>query len=139
MKRMPLSFEVGLLFVAVVISGCFGLVREPTDSESIALGLDGEIRSTIEPAYRSPDIVVHIDPKTGQIIRPPAGTQAPQSLETVKPPLPELYQELSPVPGGGVMIRLDERFQIPFTGTIDANGNLSLNHESSTAVTNEKK
>jgi len=138
MKRMPLSFEVGLLFLAVASSGCVGIVRDSTDSQPM-VGLNGEIGSAIEPGYRSPDIVVHIDPQTGQIITPPAGTQAPQSLETVKPPLPELYQELSPVPGGGVMIRLDERFQIPITGTIDANGNLSLNHESSIAVTNEKK
>ncbi|MGH7926924.1 MAG: hypothetical protein ACREQV_03930, partial [Candidatus Binatia bacterium] len=65
----------------------------------------------------------------GQITQPP----------TAKPPLPELRQTLSPVPGGGVMIDLDDRFHTPLTATIDAGGKVRFEHKPTAPGSGDKK
>jgi hypothetical protein len=45
-----------------------------------------------------------------------------------KEPAAEPHETLSPVPGGGVMIHLGERYFAPLTATIDADGKVRLEH-----------
>jgi hypothetical protein len=80
-------------------------------------------------------MVVHIDPLTGLIIVPPAKPlvdQFPQtSLGRAERSLPQLEQTLSSVPGGGVMIQLDDRFLTPLTARIDIDGTVHFEHKPS--------
>jgi hypothetical protein len=77
-------------------------------------------------------IIVHIEPKSGEFTTPspkaiPA--QKPQqSLERSGEAAAELQEILSPVPGGGVAVRLGERFSTPLSATIDADGKVRLEH-----------
>jgi hypothetical protein len=84
---------------------------------------------------------VHIDPQTGQIMVPPMAaptgqTQQPQINTLAMPPLRET---VSPVPGGGVMIHLDERFLTPLMATIDGDGKLRIGHDLPTADSSGQK
>ena len=75
--------------------------------------------------------VMPIDPKTGEIITPPAGVLPDPDAQpaVAKKPLAELRETLSPVPGGGVMINLDERFHTPLSATIDIDGKVKFQHK----------
>jgi hypothetical protein len=85
-----------------------------------------------EPGEKAPGIIVYIDPKSGEFTTPPSEAlpaQRPQqSLERAGQPAAEPHETLSPVPGGGVAVRLGERFSTPLTATIDADGKLRLEH-----------
>jgi hypothetical protein len=49
----------------------------------------------------------------------------------------ELKESQSPIPGGGVMIELDDRFRSPLTATIDADGKLRFEHKANVAEDNK--
>jgi hypothetical protein len=134
MKTISLQIKFGLTVLTVtVITGCFGHVSERANSDSGASKIERETGQRAEPTEKPPGIIVHIDPTTGEIITPPAGALpgpvVPSSVEPAKKPLPELRETLSPVPGGGVMIHLDERFNSPLIATIDADGNVRFQHK----------
>jgi hypothetical protein len=134
MKRTPLQLKLGLAVLAVTfITGCFGHVSERANSDALSSKLESETGQTAEPTEKPPGIIVHIDPKTGEIIIPPArglpGPVAQPSADAAKKSLAEPRETLSPVPGGGVMIDLDERFQTPLSVTIDADGKVRFQHK----------
>ena len=81
----------------------------------------------------APGMIIHIDPQTGAILEGPAPGSVPLQLT------PELQNSLSTsnqglvevpssVPGGGVIIDLQGRFQSPLVGTIDSSGKLKIQH-----------
>ena len=134
MKTTSLQIKFGLAALTVAfITGCFGHVSERVNSDSRASKLESETRQTVEPTEKLPGIIVHIEPKTGEIITPSAGVlpgpDAQPSVDAAKKPLPEPRETLSPVPGGGVMIHLDERFHTPLSATIDRDGKVKFQHK----------
>jgi hypothetical protein len=137
MQQTSIQIVLALLF-APLLSGCLGWIGRPVDSESLLLKSE-----TVQAAEASADgqaIVVHIDPQTGQITVPPMAastgqTQQPQINTLAMPPLRET---VSPVPGGGVMIHLDERFLTPLMATIDGDGKLRIGHDLPTADSSGK-
>jgi hypothetical protein len=134
MKTTSFQIKFGLAALTVTfITGCFGHVSERANSDSRASKLESATGQTAEPTEKPPGIIVHIDPKTGEIITPPAGVlpgpDAQPSVDAAKKPLPELRETLSPVPGGGVMIHLDERFHSPLSATIDTEGKVRFEHK----------
>jgi len=127
-----------LVLIAALVNGC----AAHTASQ---IGPEAQMShpEQVDPSEKSPAIIVHIDPQTGQIITPPATLspgQVPQSsLGAAEKTPPQLQQKLSPVPGGGVMIELDDRFQTPLTATIDADGKVRLEHKPAVSSPNEQK
>lgn len=134
MKKIFLRIELGLVALTVCFTtGCFGHVSESVNSQSLARQVESHGTPTGEATDTKQGIIVHIDPETGRFVAPPsAGPSAelPQPIDKgVKKPAAELREILSPVPGGGVMIRLDERFQTPLTATIDSDGKVRFEHK----------
>ncbi len=113
MKQIPFPIKLGpTVFLMILATGCFRYAGEAAHSDAGRSAADAGGRS--RTAQSDPGMIVHIDPATGRIISPPKEAlpgpvlQAP--VEGAKKPA-ELRQLPSPVPGGGVMIELDERFQ----------------------------
>jgi len=133
--RRLLGLEVLIMTLSV---GCVGNFGAQIHSEAVTTQVSSDIERASEPTERDEGIIVHIDPTTGEIITPPTGvlTQPPV---TARQPLPELTPTPSPVPGGGVMIHLDDRFQTPLTATIDADGKVRFEHKRTGSGSDEKK
>ena len=77
--------------------------------------------------------VVYVDPQTGAILREPApGTLrlqvTPQEQNALSSSHQGLVQEPAAVPGGGIKLDLQGRFQSPMVVTIDANGVAQVRH-----------
>jgi hypothetical protein len=78
-------------------------------------------------------MVIYIDPQTGAIRNTPTpGTVPVQLTPQLQNALSTSHQGLTespnPVPGGGVKVDLQGRFQSPLVATIDANGKLKVQH-----------
>jgi hypothetical protein len=76
---------------------------------------------------------VHIDPQTGVILQQPApGTVplqlTPQILNALSTSAQGLIEVPSAVPGGGVSINLQGRFQSAVFGTIGTDGKSTVRH-----------
>jgi hypothetical protein len=138
---------LGALLVALA-SGCVAHVSEPVDPKSNLTRSEADqlipvgTRET-EPGEKAPGIIVHIDPNSGEFTSQPAealpAQKGQQSVEKAREPALELHETLSPVPGGGVAIRLGESFFTPLTATIDAEGKLRLEHLPSPPDSRDKK
>jgi hypothetical protein len=128
------------LLIVTMASGCAGFTKGQVRPEPLINPATNN-NSQNESTEQAPAMVVYIDPKTGQIITPPPGALPGQGLqqEGVTRPLADLQQTLSPVPGGGVVIHLDERFMNPLTATIDAEGKLRIEHQSTIPSSDDKK
>jgi hypothetical protein len=122
---------LGTLLVALA-SGCVAHVSEPNLARSEADQRIPVGNRETEPGESAPGIIVHIDPRSGEFTSQPAealpAQKGQQSVEKAREPALELHETLSPVPGGGVAIRLGESFFTPLTATIDADGKLRLEH-----------
>ena len=78
-------------------------------------------------------MTIYIDPQTGAILKEPAPGAVPLQLtrelqEALSTSHQGLVEVPSPVPGGGVMVDLQGRFQSPLFVTIDADGKVKLQH-----------
>ena len=78
-------------------------------------------------------MVIHVDPKTGAILKEPAPGSVPiQLTPQLRNALSTSHQGLvetpSSVPGGGVRLDLQGRFQSPLFVTIDADGKVKIQH-----------
>jgi len=136
--------KLGLgVLMATFTNGCVAHTIGQVTSEPQMSHPQSTLGQHTEPPEKTPAIIVHIDPQTGRIIPPPPAPwpgHVPQSpLDTAKQPLPQLQQTLSPVPGGGVMIQLDERFHTPLTAAIDADGKVRFEHKPAVSGTNDKE
>lgn len=74
--------------------------------------------------------VVYIDPVTGEFRPPPPGAPglqlSPQLQNAVSTSSAGLVQVPSPVPGGGIMVRLNGRFQQTMHAEVDASGKFTM-------------
>jgi hypothetical protein len=87
---------------------------------------------------------VYIDPQTGAILSEPApGTVplqlTPQEQNSFSTSSQGLVQVPSSVPGGGVILDLQGRFQSPLIVTIDANGKTKMQHLGETPASHDEK
>jgi hypothetical protein len=154
MKQTRLWRDAGLLTLAVVFAGgCAANKLAPRAVEEPAIISQNEqpqldtsrASDPVKPAPMASEdaagIVVHIDPTTREFLpEPPAAAVAqPPAADAAKAPLPELYEVASPTPGGGVMIDLKGHFRTPLVATIDADGKVTLKHESGVPAGAEKK
>ncbi len=78
-------------------------------------------------------MTVYVDPQTGAFVPEPApGLEAvelsPQLRNALSTSHDGLIETASPLPGGGVRLDLQGRFQSPMVVTIDANGKLRMRH-----------
>ena len=74
-------------------------------------GVPGQGDGEAPGAIVSPGMVTHIDPETGQTIAAPGPGQADEPGGVANTSAEGLVEEPSPVPGGGVMVDLQGRFQ----------------------------
>lgn len=88
-------------------------------------------KSGVAANENAPGIVVHIDPITGEFRPgPPGGATLPQAAQAAKAAAPPFKEIPSPIPGGGVMIDVQGHFHTPLVATMDADGKVTLKHES---------
>jgi hypothetical protein len=100
----------------------------------VALVLRGNAATNLEvasskPAAGNAGYRVAVDPATGQFVEPEtvtAGEAGKTGLDALSRSDHGLVEEASPVPGGGVMVNLQGRFQNTFTATTDADGKLAI-------------
>src|SRR5262245_51747933 len=149
MQRSTLrnTATLGILLVSLA-SGCVAHISGPVNPEPNVLRseaiqqIPAGARET-EPSEKTPGIIVYIDPKSGEFTTPPPeampAQRSHQSLERAGEPASGLHETLSPVPGGGVAVRLDERFSTPLTATIDADGKVRLEHLPNLPDSRDKK
>lgn len=134
-------FRVCLL-LAFFVTGCVH-ATEPVFSDPQLNNVTGNSGQAPQQEAEDSAMVVHIDPKTGEIITPPASAlsgQGPrQPVDASKKPPAELRETLSPVPGGGVMIDLQGRFRSPLVATQGADGKVSVEHTPVAPDSSEKK
>ena len=76
-----------------------------------------------------------IDPETGEFVNSPE-QETPAASESIQPSALSISAETmeeasSPVPGGGVMIDLNGRFQSPVSATVEGNGETTIEHPAS--------
>jgi hypothetical protein len=116
-------------------AACFAVTAQPAFSEE---GAHGSGATALPPTVEKPALpagasgmTVYVDPQTGAILKEPAPGGVPLQLS------PQEQSALStsheglvevPVPGGGVKVDLQGRFQSPLIGTIDAHGKLQMEH-----------
>ncbi|MBI2715623.1 MAG: hypothetical protein HYX37_14410 [Rhizobiales bacterium] len=132
-----------LLTSLLGVAACFAVTAQPALSEDVTSGHEqtGSGTSGPQPPVEKPAAVsegasglrVHIDPKTGAILREPAPGAVPlqltpQEQNALSTSHEGLVQVPSPLPGGGVKLDLQGRFQSPLIGTIDANGKVKMQH-----------
>jgi hypothetical protein len=91
-----------------------------------------------------PGMTVHIDPKTGAILKEAAPGSVPLQLtpqlrNALSTSHQGLVEEPSTVPGGGVKLDLQGRFQNPVIVTTDADGKVKLQHLHPTPEPTDKK
>ena len=116
------GLRAGLL-AAVTVFG-LGLAATPVFSEDV------------EPAAAADGVggmTIHVDPKTGAILKESAPGSVPLQLSpqlrnALSTSHRGLVETLSAKPGGGVKIDLQGRFQSPLVVTIDADGEMKLQH-----------
>ncbi len=137
-RVLAVLFAVGacsLLGAAPVMSGeGQSCPAERTEAaSSTAAAQPPAQQSSPEIAAGGSGLTIYVDPRTGRILKQPApGTVPFQLTPELQNALSTSHQGLvevpSSVPGGGVRIDLQGRFQNPLFATIDADGNLKLHH-----------
>jgi hypothetical protein len=111
LHTLAASLLVGLGFLAMIVP--------PASSEDV-------------PPV-SAGMVIHVDPRTGDLLREPAPGSVPLQLgPELSNALSTAHQGLvevpSPAAGGGVTVDLQGRFQNPLIVTIDAAGRFKMHH-----------
>ena len=86
---------------------------------------------------------VYVDPQTGAIRQDPTPglvplQLSPQERNALSTSHRGLVEVPSLVPGGGVELDLQGRFQIPLIGTVDPDGKARMHHLGGTAEAVEK-
>ena len=128
------------------VAACLAVAAQPAFPEETPLVSSGQTQTGTgtyapQPPANKPAAVpqgaaglrVHIDPKTGAILREAApGTVplqlTPQEQNALSRSQQGLVEVPSSLPGGGVKVDLQGRFQSPLIVTIDANGKAKIQH-----------
>ena len=152
-KRVRHGLLMGLLVagigVAVAAQPAFPGESQPAPSD---LTQTRSGASAGQPPVETPDAIpggasgmmIYIDPQTGAILKEPApGTVPLQLTPELQNALSTSHQGLvetpSSVPGGGVKVDLQGRFQSPLVVTIDADGKVKMQHLDETPESGDKK
>jgi hypothetical protein len=125
---------VGACLLLGVQPAVSGEVTDPGPRYSAELGVPPT--SLDPPSARTPagatGMKIHIDPQTGQLTTEPAGPVplqlSPAEENAFSTSHQGLAESLSPVPGGGVIVNLQGRFQSPVFATVDASGKVTIQH-----------
>jgi hypothetical protein len=146
-----------LLMGLLALGTCFVAVPSPAlsgESQPVlsGQGQNGSGESIAPPPAETPAAVpgsapgmmIHVDPKTGAILKGPAPGSVPfQMSPELQNALSTSHQGLaevpSPAPGGGVKVDLQGRFRSPLVGTVDADGNVKIQHLHEMPQSDEKK
>jgi hypothetical protein len=126
---------VGACFVLGMQPAVAGEVTDPGANYAAELGVPPPT-SLGSPSARIPagatGMKIYIDPQTGQLTTEPAGAVplqlSPAEANALSTSHQGLVESLSPVPGGGVIVDLQGRFQNPIFATVDANGKVTIQH-----------
>ena len=135
----------GLLTGLLVAGTCLVLTARPASPGESQLAPDGTTQTgsggsvPLQPGDKpagprgAPDIMIHIDPKTGTLVREPVPGVRPLVLTPAERNAFDtsdqgLVEAPSSVPGGGVTLDLQGRFQSPLFATIDAEGRVKVEH-----------
>jgi hypothetical protein len=142
-KHLDLWRSVGLSIAVVLATGCAVNMRAGARIEERIVGPEPEpAQPQVEPVHtpaapmpgsigreKAPGVVVHIDPITGEFLpEPPAYSVA--TPQAAKAPEPQFFEVPSTVPGGGVVVELKGHFRTPLVATIETDGKVKLNHQS---------
>jgi hypothetical protein len=102
------------------------------------LGIAACFAVTAQPAFAQDaapqgGMTVHIDPRTGEILKAPAPGSVPLQLSpreqnALSTSHEGLVQVPSTVPGGGVKLDLQGRFQSPLIATVGEDGKVRMQH-----------
>ena len=148
--KLPICWnkiELGAL-ILIVSAGCSPSIPSSVDTGDRAASSDSsqppqgaaQVTETRQPAAAATEkasgMIIHIDPKTGEILSKPPATPLPADKSTAGTQK-ELREVPSKVPGGGVMIELDDRFKTPLKATVGPDGKVTIEHQSETS--GEKK
>jgi len=142
-----------LLLTSLLAAGtCFAVAAQPAFPGESQPAPSGQTQAgsatsvspqTAEAPVPATGMTIYIDPNTGAILKEPAPGTVPLQLT------PQLQNALSTsdrglvevpgsVPGGGVKLDLQGRFQSPLFATIDANGKIRIQHLPETQESGEK-
>jgi hypothetical protein len=135
-NRLVHGLLMGLLaLVAWLVMAVQPAFPEEGQSASPGQTQRGANADTSQPPAAVPEgasgMIIYIDPQTGAVLNEPApGTVPLQWTPELQNALSTSQQGLveTPAAGGGVKVDLQGRFQSPLTATIDANGNLRMQH-----------
>jgi hypothetical protein len=135
-NRIAHGLLIGLLaLVAWLVMAVQPAFPEEGQSASLGQTQTGSNAGASQPPAAVPKgaagMIIYIDPQTGAILNEPApGTVPLQLTPKLQNALSTSHQGLveTPAAGGGVKIDLQGRFQSPLAVTIDANGNLRIQH-----------
>jgi hypothetical protein len=132
------------LLMSFVVGACFVFGMQPAVSGDLTDHAPGSPQGPGTPTPASSDatsastptaaggMMIHIDPQTGALTKdaPPTAplSLSPAEQNAFSTSHQGLVETPSPVPGGGVMIHLQGRFQHPLSATIDDAGKLTIRH-----------
>lgn len=143
-KSTATAYISGLLALLMLLVSLDALAQPAAPSPLFApTTVAGGLGTSAVPEGTS-GMMIYIDPETGAFLNEPAPGHEPFQLT---PQLQNafstsdsgLVEVPSSVPGGGVMLDLQGRFQSPLVGTIDANGKVKMQHLNETSETGDKK
>jgi hypothetical protein len=105
---------------------------EKTRAPASANTAEGQNEKAANASKGTAAMRVYIDPKTGEVVEPPAGAPAaelPKSqANALSTSVDRLEETPSPMPGGGVLLDLKGRFQSPLVATPGADGKITIQH-----------
>jgi hypothetical protein len=134
----------GLKTSLIGLGACFVVAVHPASAEEGHLSgppQTGSGMSALQPSAAKPSavpegasgMIIHIDPQTRELRKAPApGTAplqlSPQERNAFSTSHQGLVEIPSPVPGGGVKLDLQGRFQSPLVVTIGPDGKFKMQH-----------
>ena len=136
-QRMLMGLLAANAYLVVVAQPAFPCDSQPAHAEQTELGSPASASQHDQKPAAVPGsasgMIIHIDPRTGAILRGPAPGAVPLQLSPgVQSALSTSHQGLVEVPssfhGGGIKVDLQGRFRSPSFATIDSNGNVRILH-----------
>jgi hypothetical protein len=124
------------LLILLALTGCSSMERSvPSPNLQSGYSKSSTPQTTdkkIPPAMKE-GINVYIDPQTGEFIQEPRQGQealkiTPEIQNATSTSSEGLVEEISPIPGGGMMIDLKGRFQSPLIIIQDPSGKQKIRH-----------
>jgi hypothetical protein len=141
-QQIRLNTLIALIQLAS-LSAWIALMPPPSNATEPQRPVATSPATSAAAPQKDPGMKIFVDPKTGKISKPSPPAELPEasqkSLQEAQEPLPQLFEVPSPRPGGGGMIDLKGQFRNPLKVTRDADGKLSIKHQSGSSSSQEKK